>query len=257
MTNFGKLFKVFNRSKFSAVNQLMLIELAAIAVSLVWTLVSGNMSQMSFMGAVSGWSGLVYIIGFVLIARQAELAFTRDTYRLIPAKNVTFYTANLASSLVMFLYLILLQLGLHLVGIAVAWRKISSELGMMTMNHHMNISGGDIAQIALTVTLLVLTVFILALTTVTLIHLTVSATNNFLPAAGKRVVDAILYIVVILIVMRVGVFLFDQINQVMTTLNVQGVTNMVIPLIGMLVVAALESLISVFLMKRWVETVAN
>jgi len=257
MTNFGKLFKVFNRSKFSAVNQLMLIELAAIAVSLIWTLVSGHMSQMNFLGAVSGWSGLVYIVGFVLIARQAEMAFTRDTYRLIPAKNVTFYVANLVSSLVMFLYLILLQVGLHLIGLAVAWRKIRSELGGLTMSHPLDISAGDITQIGLTVTLLVLTVFVLALTTVTLIHLTVSATNNFLPAAGKRVVDAILYIVVILLVMRVGVFLFAQLNQVMTTLNVQGLTNMVIPLIGMLVVAALESLISVFLMKRWVETVAN
>jgi len=257
MTNFGKLFKVFNRSKFYAVNQLMLIELVAIAVSLVWTLVSGNMSQMSFLGAVSGWSGLAYLVGFVLISRQAELAFTHDTYRLIPAKDLTFYVANLVSSLVMFLYLILLQVGLHLIGLAVAWTKIRAKLDTMIMPGDLNINGPEIAKGIFLVTLIMLAVFILALTTVTLVHLTVSATNNFLPTAGKRVVDVILYIVVIGLIIRVGAFLMGQLNQVMTTFNVQGTSNMVFPLLGMLVLAVLESVLNVFLMKRWVETVAN
>ena len=121
MTNFGKLFKVFNRSKFATVNQLMLIELAVIAVSLIWSLIWGNLSQMSVLGTVSGWSGLAYVVGFILISRRAENAFTHDTYRLIPAKDTTFYLANLFSSLVMFVYLIALQVILLLVGIGVAW----------------------------------------------------------------------------------------------------------------------------------------
>lgn len=255
MTNFGKLFKVFNRSKFSTVNQLMVIELAVIAISLIWALVTGNMSQMSVLGTVSGWAGLAYIVGFVLIARRAENAFTHDTYRLIPAKDTTFYLANLASSLVMFLYLIALQVVLHLIGIGIAWSQIRARMsGIMDMQ---SINGGEVAKAIVLVALVVLALFILALTTVTLIHLTVSATNNFLPAAGKRVVDAILYIVVIILVIRLVAFFFGQVNQLMTTLNIQGTTNMVLPLLGMLVLAALESVLNIFLMKRWVETVAN
>ncbi|UIF28463.1 hypothetical protein KB236_07870 [Levilactobacillus brevis] len=255
MTNFGKLFKVFNRNKFATVNQLMLIELAVIAVSLIWSLIWGNLSQMSVLGTVSGWSGLAYVVGFILISRRAENAFTHDTYRLIPAKDTTFYLANLFSSLVMFLYLIALQVILHLVGIGVAWSRINPELdGIMRLE---NISSAELAKGITLVILVVLALFILALTTITLIHLTVSATNSFLPVAGKRVVDAILYIVVIVLVVRLVAFFFGQVNQLMTTLNLQGTTNMILPILGMLVLAALESVLNIFLMKRWVETVAN
>lgn len=256
MTSFGKLFKVMGRDKFRVVNLIMVVELLAVAVSLVWTLIMGHMTSMNFFGSVSGWSGMAYLAGFILIAREAEQAFTRDTYRLIPAKDSSFYLANLASSFVLFFYLVLLQAALHLIGIVVAWKPVSQGLNGVIV-HSGSIDWGQVFQVGGMLTLLVLAAFVLALTTITLVHLTVSVTNNFLPVAGKRLIDFILYIVVIVLVIRVGGYLLGQVNQLTTTFNTQGLGNIGIPLLGIVLLIVLESLLNVFMMKRWVETVAN
>ncbi|WP_125574324.1 ABC transporter permease [Levilactobacillus huananensis] len=257
MTSFGRIFKVLTRSKFREANLLLLIQLIAIAVSLVWILITGALSTTSLLQAVSSWAGVTYVVGFYLIARRSEQAYTQDTFRLIPVEETWLYLGNLLSSFVMFFYIMGVEVLLHLAGIGIGWQALRKDLGIHPVDMGPN-TPWDIIKIVMLVALLVLIVIVLMWTTITFVHLVVSATSNFLPSASKRLVNFVLYIVVIFLVVRVAAFLIVLFSRVTSSLPTSGgIMDLWWPIGGMVLVIVIESVASVFLLKKWVETVPN
>ncbi|WP_261809877.1 hypothetical protein [Levilactobacillus humaensis] len=261
MTSFGRIFKVLTRSKFREANLLLLIQLIAIAVSLVWILITGTLSTTSLLQAVSSWAGVTYVVGFYLIARRSEQAYTQDTFRLIPVEETRLYLGNLLSSFVMFFYIVGVEVLLHLAGIGIGWNVLRKDMGSIFSAHPVDLgpnSPWDIAKVAMIIALLLLVVLILMWTTITFVHLVVSATSNFLPSASKRLVNFVLYIVVIFLVVRVAAFLIVLFSKVTSSFSIgSGLMNLWLPIGGMVLVIVIESAASVFLLKKWVETVPN
>lgn len=262
MTSFGRIFKVLTRSKFREANLLLLIQLIAIAVSLVWILITGTLSTTSLLQAVSSWAGVTYVVGFYLIARRSEQAYTQDTFRLIPVEETRLYLGNLLSSFVMFFYIVGVEVLLHLAGIGIGWNVLRKDVGSVFSAHPVDLGSNspwDIAKVAMIIALLLLVVLILMWTTITFVHLVVSATSNFLPSASKRLVNFVLYIVVIFLVVRVAAFLIVLLfSKVTSSFSIGGgLMNLWLPIAGMVLVIVIESAASVFLLKKWVETVPN
>jgi len=115
----------------------------------------------------------------------------------------------------------------------------------------------EASKIFIGLLLMGLAMVILGWTTISLVHLVVSATNNFLPNVSRRAINVVLYVVVIYLVVRVAIFMLHEVNNLGSFMSSGGQTQFAINIVGILVVALIEGVINVFLLKKWVETIPN
>ncbi|WP_143461341.1 ABC transporter permease [Levilactobacillus enshiensis] len=253
MTSFGTLFKVMSRDRFRLVNKIILAELAVIAVTLLWSLMTSGVEGGEIFGVTGAWSFPTFWIVFIMLSVANERVFTRDTYRLIPIGETKLYTVNLLSAFAMILYFAVVQVIFYLV-------TMMAEKDYL-LRLFSDISGGPDTATAVKATLgmfiLGLSIIIMGLTTISLVHLTVSATNNFLPNISRRAVDIVLYIIVIYLLVRIAIFVFNEINNFGSLLSTGMQTQFILNICGVLVIALVEAIINVFLLKKWVETIPN
>jgi len=259
MTKFSSLFKAMSGSKFRSIHQLMLLELAAVVISSVWSLVRGDFSSATLFYAVMGWSIIPYLVSFVLLAVRNEQAFTRDTFRLVPIKDSLFYAVNLLSTFVSFLYLLVLQAVLMLVTALIGWSTLSPIYDDMQMNiQQFSRFGTNPVGACLGMLAVMLVIYLLAWSTVSLVHLITSAASSYLPRARQRLVNGIVYVVMILLTFRVVSFLMGQVAWISTSLMGNTTVNSWwVGLLVMVIIIVVETVANIFLLSKWVETAAN
>lgn len=258
MTKFSGLFKAMSGSKFRSIHLLMLLELVAVAVSSIWSLVRGDFSSATLFYSVMGWSIIPYLVSFVLLSVRNEQAFTRDTFRLAPISDGLFYAANLLSTFVSFLYLLVLQLALMVVTGLIGWSTLSPMYDNMQMSLQYSDLGSNPIGVCLGMLAVMLVVYLLAWSTVSLVHLITSAASNYLPRARQRVVNGIVYVIMILLTFRVVSFLMGQIAWMSSSLmgGTSG-SSWWIGVLVMVIIIALETAANIFLLNKWVETTTN
>ncbi|AKP64069.1 hypothetical protein [Levilactobacillus koreensis] len=254
MTSFGSLFKVLGRSRFRLVNKIILAELAVIAVTLLWSLATHGIGDGELIGVTAAWSAPAIWITFIMLSIENEHVYTRDTYRLIPIGETQLYLSNLVTTFVMFIYFGFVQFVLYMITAAAENSYLTQLLAQMSGPDYSTL---EAAKIAGGVLLMALAIFIMGWATISLVHLAVSATNNFLPNVSRRAVDVVLYIIVIYLVTRVAMFMLHEFNNLGGILSGGQQTQFLINIAGVLVVALVESVINVFLLKKWVETIPN
>ncbi|MFC6289082.1 ABC transporter permease [Levilactobacillus angrenensis] len=254
MTSFGKVFQVMSRDRFRTINKIILVELAVIAGTLLWSVATRGIQSGEFFGATMSWSVPALFAAIILMSVANEHVYTRDTYRLIPIGETKLYTTNLLSSLLMFLYFSVIQVVLYAITSTIDAKFLSSLFADL-MNPHYPL--GEAIKIVIGLELMGLALVILSWTTISLVHLVVSATNNFLPNVSRRAVDTVLYIVVIYLVVRVAAFIFHEFNNLSGMMSAGMQTQFIVNIVGILVVAAIEAVINVVLLKKWVETIPN
>ncbi|MFC6261789.1 ABC transporter permease [Levilactobacillus fujinensis] len=254
MTSFGSLFKVLGRSRFRLVNKIILAELAVIAVTLLWSLATRGIADGELLGVTAAWSVPTIWIVFIMLSIETERVYTRDTYRLIPIGETQLYLSNLITTFVMFIYFGVIQVVLYLITATVENTYFTKILAQMTGPEYTTL---EATKVVFGVFGMALAIFIMGWTTISLVHLAVSATNNFLPNVSRRAVDVVLYIVVIYLVTRVAIFMLSEFNNLGGILSGGQQTQLLINIAGVLVVALVESVINVFLLKKWVETIPN
>jgi len=254
MTSFGSVFKVMSKDRFRTTSKVILAELAVIAVTLLWSVATRGVSSGEFFGVTASWSGPAFLAVFILMSVANEHVYTRDTYRLIPVGETKLYTTNLLSSFVMYLYFGIVQVVLYTITASIDADFIKGMLAEVSGPEYTTLEAG---KIVIGLLLMGLALVILGWTTISLVHLVVSATNNFLPNVSRRAINVVLYVVVIYLVVRVAIFMLHEVNNLGSFMSSGGQTQFAINIVGILVVALIEGVINVFLLKKWVETIPN
>lgn len=257
MTKFKDFFKVLMADKFRNMNFILLINVIAIAVSVIWTLIDGDFNNNTFFQFAFSWSFLAMLIAFIRIAVLHERIYARDSYRLIPVSDTMFYLTNLLTSFIAMAYVAVIEFILNAATAAINWQEYVDQFNLMSAMYgrqNLDISSFFKGLAAMVIVMIALT--ILAWTTISLIHLLSRAGSSFM--RRSRILNFILYVVVIFIVLRVVGFLT---NIVQSSMNVFGNSSDILQfslyIIGFLVVAAIEAAISIYMMGRWVETVSE
>ncbi|WP_125770731.1 hypothetical protein [Companilactobacillus furfuricola] len=259
MTSFKDFFKILMGQKFRQMNFVLLINIIAIAVSVLWTLINGDFNNNTFFQVALSWSFIVMLWAFLRITVTHESIYTRDSYRLVPISDTKFYCINLLTSFIAMAYVAVVEFVIGAATAAINWQEYVDSFNMMRMMYGTRVpDAGMIVESLLSMALVMMVVTILAWTTVSLIHLLTRAGSNFMPYRRSRIINFVLYVVVIYIVLRVVGFMM---NLVMNSTDMFGnssdVWHFVLYIVGFLVVSAIEAVLSVYLMNRWVETVSE
>lgn len=254
MTSFGSVFKVMSKDRFRTTSKVILAELAVIAVTLLWTVATREVSAGEFFGVTASWSWPAFLAVFIFMSVANEHVYTRDTYRLIPVGETKLYTTNLLSSFVMYLYFGIVQVVLYTITASIDADFIKSMLDSIRGPEYTTL---EASKVFIGLLLMGLALVILGWTTISLVHLVVSATNNFLPNVSRRAINVVLYVVVIYLVVRVAAFMLHEVNNLGGIMSTGGQGQFILNIVGILVIAVIEAVINVFLLKKWVETIPN
>lgn len=259
MTSFGSFFKALFYNRFRDMNFIILINIIAIAVQVIWTAIDGNYSTGTYLQAVMSWSFIVYVIAFARLAVMQERIYTRDSYRFIPIGDIQFYLANFLSSLVSMLYVFLIEFVFYFFAGLANWDNIKETLNMVSMmNGQANFDMSQLYRIGLYIFLIMLAYIILFWMTINLIHLLSKVGSNFLPSVGRNILNVVVYIVVIYLVLRVVSYMmnfFSNTIQTLSTTNDLG--GLLLNLSGFILVAIIEAVANIYLLHNWVETVSE
>ncbi len=116
MTSFKNIFGQMAKVKVRSIYLLILIQLVTSIIIAIWALLSGFsgfkgqdklMAWFIFMLTLMPFIDIAYVF---ISSRQNEKEFDSQTWRLIPVSSSNFYIANISSSIVNGLYLVVLQL---------------------------------------------------------------------------------------------------------------------------------------------------
>ncbi|WP_407885517.1 ABC transporter permease [Levilactobacillus sp. N40-8-2] len=254
MTKFTALLKVMSRDRFRLINWLLVADIAVVAVTLLWSFATRGIQPGETFGVALAWSMVAFAIAFVLLSVRIERVYTRDTYRLLPLGDTKLYLTNLLSSLVMFIYFGITQLIIYLIAEAVDNTYLTEMLRTISGP---NYSTAEATKVCVGLMIMGLSLIILGWTTISLVHLAISATNNFLPSASRWLINVILYVIVIYLVVRVIGFLLYEFNNFGQLVDGGGTTHFLINILGVLIVAGIEVVLNIFILKKWVETIPN
>lgn len=259
MTSFGKLFKVTISERFQAMNFILLIDLIAIAVSSIWVAITSTLNSAAFSSIVLSWSSIVFLVAFIRLAILQEKTFTRDSYRLIPIDDTKFYLGNLASTLVAFIYVVFVECVLYGIVAAFNWKSLQEIITYFKlMNPQANFSTLNISLALLSLVVLMLSMIVLGWTTINLIHLVGRSAGNFLPSTGRKALNFVMYFLVIWLVLGIVSFLRQAIGISMAFIgNSNDTLTYFLNLLVFLLIAAIEAVVSIYLLHRWVETITE
>lgn len=259
MTSFKDFFKILMGQKFRQMNFVMLINIVAIAVSVLWTLINGNFNNNTFFQVALSWSFIIMLWAFIRISVTHESIYSRDSYRLIPISDTKFYSVNLLTSFLAMIYMGVIEFIINAAAAAINWQEYVDQINMLRMLYGTRVPDTSaIVQSLLSMALVMMVVMILAWTTISLIHLLTRAGSNFMPYRRSRIINFLLYVVVIYIVLRVVGFMMNLVmNSTDMFANSSDIWHFVLYIVGFLVVSAIEAILSVYLMSRWVETISE
>lgn len=259
MTSFKNFFSALMGEKFRNVNFILLINIVAIVISVIWAMINGNFTNATFFQYTMTWSFLAMLVGFIRLTVLHEKIYTRDSFRLIPVGDIKFYLTNLLTSFVGIFYMCAIELVLSAATAAINWQQYVDEFKLMAqMYGSQNLDIGRLVWTFVAMIIIMLAVTVLAWTTISLIHLLGRAGGSFLPSSQSRILNFVVYIVVIFIVLRVVGFIMDMVqNSTNMLTNTNDIWNFSLFVIGILVVAAIEAAVNIYLMSHWVETVSE
>ncbi|MGF2385031.1 ABC transporter permease [Lentilactobacillus otakiensis] len=258
MTSFYNLLKSLSRPKLRMMNRILLIDVIAIVLTLLYEVYRGDLTSDSPIGIALFYSVFVGMVAFVVLSRNSEHIFVSDSYRLIPASDTKLYGVNLLSSFIAIFYAGVVQLFFFLLTSIPFWNDVLNSLKQFAdysadkPNFVPNLiytsMGGLLLAIAATG---------LLWTSITLIHLTGNALTAFLPDSRQKFFRFILYVVVIVAFLYIFSIVENRVDGVLNhffNLNGDTIASLYYAAIYLLGFAALESVGSVYLLKRWVET---
>lgn len=256
MTSFGQLNRALVGRKLRLVTRAVLIELIALVVTILveFFTKSTSLTAADIEATIGGLGMIFWVVLTIFLTRDNEFVLISSATRLIPVSDTKLYSVNLLTTVLAWGYAMVLQAVLHAIGIALDWRSFINDFGRIDVSGTVDLP--PVWVIVLIVIVMMIAAIILFFTSISLIHLVITAIAVKLPVTGQRFVRLGLYIVVIWAVIKVASVAFGLYGNLVDGINLGNVYVQVIgSLIGMLLFAALEAAVSVWLMKRWVEAV--
>lgn len=245
MTNTWTMMRTLTRQRSLTAFKTFIVTLVATVVSILLAMFTGEAKitvdfvlTLLFAYAVIG--GLVF---FVRLAIIQERVWVNNYYRSVPTTNLKLYTANLLATCLSFLIYAAFE-GVVLLALAVTRWGINLPTGdPMTVLVEMGIF------------LIVLGIFIWAF--ISLVHLLSVTIMAFLPETRIRLVQWIIYLVVII----VASFMFDQVQRLFLlpfggydSNTLTGSSSVLVGIGIFIVTILLISAVNVYLLEKWVET---
>ncbi|GAA3602935.1 hypothetical protein [Secundilactobacillus similis] len=256
MTSFGQLNRALVGRKLRLVTRAILIELIALVVTLLveFFTKATSLTATDVESTIGGLGVIFWVVLTIFLTRDNEFVLISSATRLIPVSDTKLYSTNLFTTMLAWGYAMVLQAVLHGIGIALDWQSFINDFGRIDVSGTMKLP--PVWVIVLVVIVMMIAAVILFFTSVSLIHLVIMAITVKLPVTGQRFVRLGLYIVVIWAVVRVAGVAFGLYGNLVDGINLSsGYVQVIGSLIGMLLFAAIEAAVSVWLMKRWVEAV--
>lgn len=257
MSDFFGVSKNLMWNKFKLMNWILVIDAIAIVVIFFINLFKMGYSSFEFIPVLFVSSiMIVNFVSVVMLARVNERVLTSSNYRLIPISDTKLYLSNILTTLLAMVYLWIVETVINglvdLIAMIIKYSKYKQLSG--------NISSQDIMA-AIQLLLFMALATIVVWSGITLIHFIVNLVSGFLPFGRQKFVLFLVYLVVIglslwafnYIMINIFTafyqngFQIDTVRQLNSTLWIgSGIACIWI---------ALFSVINIYLMKRWIETV--
>lgn len=259
MTSFGNFFKPLMGDKFKNMNYILLINLIAIVVSALWQLINGNFDNNTFFQFTVSWSSLALLVSFVRLAVLHERIYTRDSYRLIPVGDIKFYLTNLLTSFISLIYVGAVELVAYGLTASFNWQEYMDNIQMFfMMTGQAGIETSKLIWTSVAFIIMMMSIAILTWSTISLIHLLTRVGSSFLPGTRSKVINFIVYVVVIVVVIKIVSWMMEMLSHSATMLsNSSDIWAFTLNVVAILVLAALEVALNIYLMGHWVETVSE
>ncbi|EHO51797.1 hypothetical protein HMPREF9104_01348 [Lentilactobacillus kisonensis F0435] len=264
MTSFMSITKALSRPKISIINRILIVDVLAIILTILFEVYKGTLSGMDPLAITFSYSVIASFVAFILLARNVEHTYVNSSYRLIPASDTKLYSAGMLSALVGMVYLGLSPIGLALVTSALDFPEISRQVRRIFSETYQNSDKSSFGMnIFVIITGSILLTIALALffwATISLIHLIGNSLTNFLPDARQKFFRFILYVVVIVGFLYFSTYTIELVNGFLHHFHdlVNYSSNVYFEVyfasVYILALAIVESAISIYLLKNWVET---
>lgn len=258
MTSFYSLLKSLTRPKITLMNRILLIDVIAIVLTILYQVYRGTMGNETPIADTMSYGMVVGFAAFVLLSRNSEHIFVSDSYRLIPASDTKLYSVNLLSSFIGLMYAGIIQAILIFVTAIPFWNDVMKSL--KDFADYTADKPDFLRNLLFTGTgalVLGIAANILLWTSITLIHLTGNALTAFLPDSRQKFFRFVLYVVVVVAFLYVSSIVVNRVDGVIDHFfNLSGdtIASLYYATVYLLGFAALESVGSVYLLKHWVET---
>lgn len=263
MTNFLSLLKVLSRKRIRIINHILLVDVVAIILTILYMVYRGNLNTEDPLGITVSYSFIVLFVAFILIARDNETVFVSDCYRLIPTSDTKLYMANILAAVISMHYLGVTQVIFSMLAMLTNLNEVikSVQRSFSYMAAHSSSEWGNTGfLINLTIALIVLT-FALAVfswASVSTVHLITTTLTSFLPDTRSRLFRLILYVVVVGLLIYIISYTVQPLANIFT--GIVSKNDYLYVYVGasvLLVFGIVESVINVYLMRSWVETANN
>lgn len=253
MTKFTSLVPAFLRDRFKSLNRIILLMLIAIVVTEVYVFFqegTGNLGA-SLMSYTVLWSSVASFVVFIRLSMFNENVYQNDSIRLIPASDTKVYLGSLCTTVISFLYFMVVQLVLRIVTTLIAGNNFTDIMGQIFSESGLN-SGQGIAIVLISLGIAIVAIM-MVWTTISLIHLIMLSIDAFLPIGRQRIIRGILYIVISLAIIRLGAAFFNIYGTLMNGLSLGwGAAFSILGVLALVVVV--ESVVNILLMNKFVET---
>ena len=261
MTNFISLLKVLSRKRIRIINHILLINVVAILLTILFLVYRGTLGVNDPLGVTIIYSFFALFISFILIARDNELVFVSDSYRLIPVSDTKLYTANILAAVISLFYLGIAQIMFGMVATLMNFTNVIKgirESFSYMVAHSSSQRGNAGFLVNLLIALIILTV---ALTfffwaSISAVHLISTSLMAFLPDSRSRILRFILHVVVIGLMIYLISYIVQPLANIFSgMLSQRAYLQVYAGAAVLLVIGLAESVINVYLMRKWVETV--
>ncbi|EHL98917.1 hypothetical protein HMPREF9103_01239 [Lentilactobacillus parafarraginis F0439] len=263
MTNFLSLLKVLSRKRIRIINHILLVDVVAIILTILYMVYRGNLNTEDPLGITVSYSFIVLFVAFILIARDNETVFVSDCYRLIPTSDTKLYMANILAAVISMFYLGVTQVIFSMLAMLTNLNEVikSVQRSFSYMAAHSSSEWGNTGfLINLTIALIVLT-FALAVfswASVSTVHLITTTLTSFLPDTRSRLFRLILYVVVVGLLIYIISYTVQPLANIFTGIvSKNDYLQVYVGASVLLVFGIVESVINVYLMRSWVETANN
>lgn len=253
MTSTSQLWKALWRPKFKISNQFLLLITAATILSTLYVLVKGNLTKDVFFGIFLGWSFFITFISYFFIARQNERVNIDVMYRLIPVPEYKLYLVNLGTSLVAWLYQLVVEFIALVIMAGIVLRTLDWRKIFDLQDFQVTSSGISNFSAIFGFCLVMLVTLLWTWAAISLIHLLTEWIADYLPATRQKAVKGILYIVLI----WAGIKLLATISYELNHFLHFAFDPSILPFYAsagyLFLLLIVTVIINIYLLTRWVE----
>lgn len=257
MSDFWGVSKNLIWDKFKLMNWVLIIDAIAIVVIFFINLFKMGYTSFEFIPVIFAISlMIVNLVSIILLSRTNERVLTSSNYRLIPISDTKLYLSNILTTFLATVYLwiveTIINVVMDLIAMAINYSKYTQ--------FREQISSSDILagfQFLLFMALATIVVW----SGITLIHFIINLVSGFLPFGRQKFVLFLVYLVVI--GLSLWGFNYIMVNIISAFFQSGFEINTVKQVTSSLWIGSgiaciwivIFSVINIYLMKRWIETV--